>query len=110
MNQPQQDNVIYPDEFADDPDIQVLGRVPAPPPAMPASGDPLMNGLFKFVEGTANLIYNNRTTIRNVAYLVGGTYVLVKGPPIVAKSFADTMHYLREGWHGRGYENNNKEK
>ena len=67
-----------------------------------------MDGLFKFVEGTANLIYNNRTTIRNVAYLVGGTYVLVKGPPIVAKSFADTMHYLREGWHGRGYENKEK--
>jgi hypothetical protein len=64
----------------------------------------LLNGLAGGVQYVTGTLYEHRTTIRNVVFLAGGAFILVKGPPIAAKSLAETMHYLREAWYGRGYE------
>ena len=106
--------MIRPEQFGLDDEIEVLGLVPpeiveetsiAPPSG--ASADPT-EALVKGISALFGAVYDNRMIIRNAVLIVGGAYVAVKGPPIVAKSFADTMHYLRDGWHGRGYETREK--
>lgn len=108
----QPDNVIRPDQFTQDyeddlpEDFEVIGVVPPQRP----SGDP-MEAVVRGAGAVVNTVYDNRILIRNTAYVLIGTYLAVKGPPILAKSFADTMHYLREGWYGRGdYGNSNSNR
>jgi hypothetical protein len=85
------------DEFDEDEDEQFLS------PQM-VNAD-LLNAIMSGTQYVTGTIYEHRTTIRNIAVIAGGAYLLVKGPPIAAKSLAETMHHLREAWYGRGYEN-----
>jgi hypothetical protein len=85
--------------FVDEPVEEFLAPAEPQAPA-PDYGAAMTAGVQRVV----GFLYENRTSIRNVALVVGGAYVAVKGPPILAKSFAETAHFLREGWHGRGYE------
>jgi hypothetical protein len=75
----------------------------APAPA-PAPGPDYGLAIAKGAQAALGFLNEHRTSIRNTVLIVGGAYVAVKGPPILAKSFAETAHFLREGWHGRGYE------
>jgi hypothetical protein len=108
--------VIYPEQFQqefDDTEIppgsQVLGYVKRPKQsAQVVTGDPLMESIVGGTTAVTTFLYDHRMFIRNTALILGGTYAIVKGPPLVAKSIADTAHYMREAWYGRGYENKEK--
>lgn len=83
-----------PDDEFDDDELDELEYV-----------DPdLLNTVISGTQYVSGVVYSHRTTIRNVAFLAGGAFLLIKGPPIAAKSLAETMHYLREAWYGRGYD------
>jgi hypothetical protein len=104
--------VIYPEQFQQEfddteipPGIQVLGYEQAEVQVEQPTHDPAMRAAIDGASAVTSFFYDNRLFIRNTIGVIGGVYLLVKGPPIAAKSFAETMHYLREGWQGRGYEN-----
>lgn len=86
-----------PDDEFDEDDDQLLSS------PMEMNAD-LLNAVVGGTQYVTGVLRDNRTTIRNVMVLAGGAYLLVKGPPIAAKSLAETMHYLREAWYGRGYD------
>lgn len=94
--------VIRPAAFVTEEEIEEVLGAPEMPQMPPQAdvGMALING----AQAVVGKVQEHQTTIRNIALVVGGAYFLVKGPPLLAQSFAQTMHFLREGWHGRGYE------
>jgi hypothetical protein len=110
--------VIHPEAFRDfvnEEELQDLGEeeeLLSPPQQQQQQQQQLVHAqgpdyglaIAKGVQSVLGFLSEHRTSIRNTVLIVGGAYVAVKGPPILAKSFAETAHFLREGWHGRGYE------
>jgi hypothetical protein len=101
----QQSKVIWPEEFAQEEVYEDDGYEQAEVMVEQPAHDPAMRAAIDGASAVTSFFYDNRLFIRNTIGVIGGVYLLVKGPPIAAKSFAETMHYLREGWQGRGYEN-----
>lgn len=114
-----QGQVIRPAAFATDEELEQLEEIgpvytPEEMAAVQQQARDMMTTAGNSASTAVDFVKRNQTTIKNIAFVVGGTYLLIKGPPILARSFAETMHFLREGWHGRGYsdrwtEDNKKE-
>jgi hypothetical protein len=103
----QPNNVIRPAAFDRDSlgeHDQILGLVPQQQPLDDESAPDALAMVGSGVQLVTDFLYDHRTAIRNTLFLAGGTFLVIKGPPIVARSFSETMHYLREGWFGRGYD------
>jgi len=96
--------VLRPDFTKDEasPTIDIEQMPLTPTPAVDKTQD-MVSALAQGAVVVFSFLAEHKVAIKNTALLIGGTYLVIKGPPILARSFAETMHYMREGWHGKGY-------